>query len=122
MREVLIAFGGGLIGLGIGMIIGAYGDWITERKAVSDMARCNGCIHENVCNREVGYGYFECPHFKNTADAVEVVRCKDCSYCVHGYPVKAIGEEALEGWYCRHQKRYMRSDDFCSYGERKEDK
>lgn len=32
------------------------------------MARCNGCIHENVCDREAGYGYFECPHYINAAD------------------------------------------------------
>lgn len=34
------------------------------------MARCKGCIHENVCNREVGYGYSVCPHYINTADVV----------------------------------------------------
>lgn len=32
MRELLIAFAGGLIGLGIGMIIGAYGEWINRKK------------------------------------------------------------------------------------------
>ena len=34
------------------------------------MARCKGCIHENVCNREVGYGYSVCPHYINSADVV----------------------------------------------------
>lgn len=29
------------------------------------MARCKGCIHTDVCNREVGYGYAECPHYKS---------------------------------------------------------
>jgi hypothetical protein len=29
------------------------------------MARCEGCIHTDVCNREVGYGYAECPHYKS---------------------------------------------------------
>ena len=34
------------------------------------MARCKGCIHDNVCNREVGYGYSVCPHH-TTADVVQ---------------------------------------------------
>ena len=84
------------------------------------MAECKGCIHKAVCDGEVGHGYSECAYFMNAADVVEVVRCKDCTYCVHGYPVKAIGEEALEGWYCRLRKRNMRSDDYCSCGKRKE--
>lgn len=54
-----------------------------------------------------------------TADVVEVVRCKDCKCCEHCYPAKAIGEEAIEGWYCKIRKKHMRPDDFCSYGERK---
>lgn len=88
------------------------------------MARCLNCIHCDVCDsdrhdKERLYG--DCSDFLHD-DVVEVVRCKDCSYCVHGHPVKAIGEEALEGWYCRQRKRYMRSDDFCSYGERKEER
>jgi hypothetical protein len=33
------------------------------------MAECKGCIHDNVCNREVGYGYSVCPHY-TTADVV----------------------------------------------------
>ena len=32
------------------------------------MARCKGCIHDNVCNREVGYGYKVCSHYINAAD------------------------------------------------------
>lgn len=33
------------------------------------MARCKGCIHDNVCNRDVGHGYSVCPHYI-TADVV----------------------------------------------------
>lgn len=32
MRDFLIALGGGLIGMAVGMIIGAYGDWINRKK------------------------------------------------------------------------------------------
>ena len=31
------------------------------------MAACKGCIHDNVCNRDVGHGWMECPHFINAA-------------------------------------------------------
>ena len=55
-----------------------------------------------------------------TVDAVEVVRCKDCKSCMFCYPEKQIGKEATPGWYCKDQKGYRRPDDFCSYGERKD--
>ena len=55
------------------------------------------------------------------ADAVEVVRCKDCKHCMMCYPEKQIGKEATPGWYCKGQKKYSRPDDFCSYGERRTD-
>ena len=34
------------------------------------MARCKGCIHDSVCNRDVGHGYSVCPHYINAADVV----------------------------------------------------
>lgn len=55
-----------------------------------------------------------------TADVVEVVRCKDCKGCELRYPAKAIGEEAIEEYYCHPNQRYVKSTDFCSYGERRE--
>ena len=44
-----------------------------------------------------------------TVDAVEVVRCKDCKWCVSSV--------------CRHGfgLNWSREDDFCSYGERRTD-
>lgn len=44
-----------------------------------------------------------------TVDAVEVVRCKDCEhYC--------------DGTWCDINEAYFEDDDFCSYGERKENR
>lgn len=44
-----------------------------------------------------------------TVDAVEVVRCKDCEhYC--------------DGTWCDINEDYFEDDDFCSYGERKENR
>ena len=34
------------------------------------MAKCEGCFHRTVCDGELGYGYFECPHLVNTSDVV----------------------------------------------------
>ena len=46
------------------------------------MARCKGCIHTDVCNREVGYGYAECPHYKSAdvAPREEVEELQECIY------------------------------------------
>lgn len=55
-----------------------------------------------------------------TVDAVEVVRCKNCKSCDLHYPEKQIDKEATPGWYCKEHKRYRKPDDFCSYGERKD--
>lgn len=89
------------------------------------MASCNECICSEVCY----YKSFNdvralkkrrndvekiCKSFINR-DAVEVVRCKDCKYYEHpeyyGGGTKDV---------CRTFKRQMKEDDFCSYGERKD--
>lgn len=48
-----------------------------------------------------------------TADVVEVVRCKDCKYCM---------DAIMGGMWCEHPDNIMplgsNPDDFCSYGER----
>lgn len=50
-----------------------------------------------------------------TVDAVPVVRCKECRYFVESAVSKAS--------FCKRQERMirMRLDDFCSYGERRND-
>lgn len=50
------------------------------------------------------------------ADAVEVVRCKDCKHYDMGVCLKiySAGNAHPEAWQPR------RPEDFCSYGERKE--
>ena len=47
-----------------------------------------------------------------TVDAVEVVRCKNCEYHIWDDDVDYI---------CGYFGAYTRSDDFCSYGERRSD-
>ena len=50
-------------------------------------------------------------------DAVEVVRCKDCAHCDISYPT---GKPTP--WYLCKRNRWTvtKADDFCSYGERKD--
>ena len=46
-----------------------------------------------------------------TVDAVEVVRCKDCLYCLHD----------VHGLWCfRDYENNLQPDDYCSHGERKD--
>lgn len=46
-------------------------------------------------------------NFINSADRVEVVRCKDCKH-------------RKKNTFCLHNMRYEDNNGFCSYGERKE--
>jgi hypothetical protein len=89
---------------------------------------CKDCIGYKFCSvgrireadfydREntVQYGRAEylCPNFRNKADFVEVVRCRDCRHSV---------DDICKGLvYCNEHQKSMREKDFCSYGERKKD-
>ena len=90
------------------------------------MSRCKDCIHEIVCDALIKTGLpwndgeypaeAFCMAFKNKADVVEVVRCKDC---VHWGGV-------AYGFICRkfsgiETKICMGADHYCSYGERKDE-
>lgn len=82
---------------------------------------CKDCIHYGICTFNLrGNEWSRCFHFKNKADVVEVVRCEECKHCELRYPAKAIGEEAIEGYYCYPNQRHVKSTDFCNYGERSE--
>ena len=48
-----------------------------------------------------------------TADVEEVVRCRDCIHCEAG---------AYTLLYCEYFDWGINADDFCSYGERKDEK
>ena len=75
---------------------------------------CKDCIHYEPCY-EYGNildplgGGVKCDSFKNKADFVEVVRCKDCKFLIQEESTCAI---------CTHDIVYP--DDFCSYGERRD--
>jgi hypothetical protein len=64
--------------------------------------------------------HFYNDHFVSANDVIKVVRCKDCKWCKLCYPAKAIGEEAIEEYYCNMFRQYRESNDYCSYGKLKE--
>lgn len=78
---------------------------------------CKDCVHYDVCYL-LDWGGKPCEHYKNKADFVEIVRCKDCKE----YDVRN-GECRLHSFhpvYGEHFEVEMYGNDFCSYGERKE--
>ena len=77
-------------------------------------------IDANVLIKEAcaegAYGYVDAKQIADapTVDAVEVVRCRECNHC------------DPENYHCDHPMGTTaplrrKPDDFCSYGERKED-
>lgn len=82
------------------------------------MASCYDCIHSEVCSGIGSCSYHcsdvtKCKHFKNKADVVEVVRCKDCKHFFR----KLCYNEC---WGSGDPVPEVQENDFCSYGERKD--
>ena len=75
---------------------------------------CKDCIYRAMCYKHEHYGYGDenneepCEMFKNKADFVEVVRCKDCGH--KGAAFCMAGDMPLTE---------TTGECFCSYGERK---
>lgn len=84
------------------------------------MKTCYDCIHCEACSDAGDEGFSslkedvsKCKHFKNKADFVEVVRCKDCIYWENGKSYTP---------YCNNFGSMLedtRADDFCCFGEKK---
>ncbi len=91
------------------------------------MKHCEKCLYYEKCKAEMDeapddiFTFFpyneDCPHFKNKADFVEVVRCKDCKFCER-YSIYD------DDYYCmaEHTQSLFSPNktDYCSYGEKKE--
>ena len=79
--------------------------------------KCGDCIHAEIC-KKVNSGWFSpkniayCTAFKERKNCVEVVRCKDCK-CLH---IKTFATSQ----FCSLSGIPVEDDDFCSYGERKD--
>jgi hypothetical protein len=87
---------------------------------------CKDCVHYGLCNFDVHIIYNEtkmkliqlheandvekkCDAFKNKADVVPVVRCKDCKY----YDVYRLE------CHNPHHHGIINCEGYCSYGERR---
>lgn len=94
------------------------------------MPKCKDCIHYDACKDAYDGNWDDfdecdlyCEHFKNKADFVEVVRCKDCKKFVEkgeeflNDDVFGICEKSRTGFFDDGEEVY--GNDFCSYGERK---
>ena len=86
------------------------------------MSTCKDCLHYEVCQyhitEETDMTVNECSHgFKNRAEYVEVVRCKECENCRVGKNSRYCTEHS-DGFGSHIV--YVDEDDYCSYGIRKE--
>lgn len=72
---------------------------------------CEDCVHYDICIfHPKGNENKECVRFKNKADVVEVVRCKDCKWFNEiGCAIRIVDDSDNP-----------KEDDFCSFGERKD--
>ena len=84
---------------------------------------CKDCVSERPCAFKLKEMYRDkaekCPYFKNKADFVEVVHCRDCK---HRYSYEVFDRDRKENFECRgchilHED--FGDNSFCSYGERK---
>lgn len=94
-------------------------------------------LHEaldiDIVNGVLAIGCFGCGEYTPISelmklhlnDAVPIVRCKDCKSYKKSGEYEDENGEIKEYWYCEFHSLpknlvQMQSDDFCSYGERKE--
>ena len=87
-------------------------------RGVLVMARCKDCLYYEVCplGLAIKGKTGTCLKFKNKADYVEVVRCEKCKYRTE------VTECNHTLYFCRKKQNYIKLNDFCSYGERKDAK
>lgn len=83
--------------------------------------KCNDCIYEKMC--ESRYEREHCLSFKDKANFVEVVRCKDCVHWHYeGYdPIleRVCGTCQIE-YSPTFDYKEVSDNDYCSDGERSE--
>ena len=80
--------------------------------------KCETCAHFKACKRLIDERYEElvpCEEYQSvyTVDAAPVVRCGECKFYKPAKYAKNAGT-------CHKRSGVCKSDDFCSYGELKE--
>lgn len=87
-------------------------DYINREDAID--AACANCIYDEFLSdrkKRIKEGITEIP----PADVVEVVRCKDCKCCEERRTANY-----LPFYYCLRIDSSVKDNDYCSYGERKD--
>lgn len=90
------------------------------------MSECKDCLHYDIC--DIMYEHYgirkvppsDCGHYKAKADVVEAVRCKDCEFYRKQYH-KCELHSVLPDQFFTGFIFEMAEDNFCSYGERREE-
>lgn len=104
-----------LVAIVLGLAVYAAGlAWIAASNKWRDILRAESLIYEYRMNREA-YIEWRRKANKTRDNAVPVVRCKDCKYFVDA---TVNGNGFL---ICDISDMEIAPDDFCSYGERRED-
>lgn len=91
---------------------------------------CKDCIHYDICVFHLkGNENEKCLHFKNNADLVEVVRCKDCEHWEAtddgvSWNNKGRTDGACERLWSIHyaERHFTEQDHYCGYGRHKTQK
>lgn len=93
------------------------------------MVTCNQCLYQPICNVYANMGVTDlpasdispCELFKNKADFVEVVRCKDCKFSRKPKERYIYFEGVLLCESCEMSDDIyvVNSDDYCSCGKRR---
>ena len=93
---------------------------LISRQAVLDYPIRLDHYDEEHGNRHFVLGIesvMECVEYLPSADAVEVVRCKDCKYAHMTYGGEC---KYCDMWKEDGEALYLDGDFFCAYGERRE--
>ena len=87
------------------------------------METCKDCIHDEICDMPIitdgRKNASNCKKFKNKADFVEVVRCKECKFNVANMkkdPLDITDYSGADIVCSYHMSDGFHETDFCSYG------
>ena len=94
------------------------------------MKHCEKCIHYELCKSRMEcapddtFSFFpyneDCPHFKNKADYVEVVRCGKCKHGEVSIMSKSKDGEEEIACYCNAKNKVTDLEYYCACGERRD--
>lgn len=89
-------------------------EYIERDKAIAYVEEQYRLFKGEEEKQNIVYGCVEALKFVPVADAVEVVRCKNCT--------QAVPMKFFNGFFMckRHHKYCRKADDYCSHGKRKE--